>query len=66
MLAKVKRLFRSKRDANGRRIDQVINSLATQDRSSVYAWSYIEDQAYYQNTVSGKCVYLMGISKKAA
>lgn len=66
MLTLVKSIFRSPRDASGQKIEQVINRLATQNNSNVYAWSYIKEEAVYENTATGKRVYLPGSSKKAA
>lgn len=66
MLTSVKSFFRSQRDANGQKVDQVINRLAMQNNTDTYAWSYIQDEASYENTVTGQRVYLSGSSKKAA
>jgi len=66
MLTLVKGFLRSQRDASGQRVDQVISRLAMQDGSNTYSWSYITEEAAYENTATGKRVYIAGRSKKAA
>lgn len=66
MMKIVKSLFTSKKDAAGNKVDRVITMLAAQANNSAFAWSYIEEEAYYENTTNGRRVYSYEVSRKAA
>ncbi|GLS91359.1 hypothetical protein GCM10007916_24280 [Psychromonas marina] len=66
MLTIVKNLFRSDKDASGRKVDRVITTLAAQNKTSIYSWSYIREEGYYENTTNGRRVYTYDLPKNAA
>ena len=66
MIARIKHYFTRNKDNAGRNINSVINNLARQSGSCVYAWSYLKDESVYENTVTGQRVYHYELSKHAA
>lgn len=66
MLKLIKKIFVSKKDHNGRSIENVINTLARQTNSHSFAWSYLADEKLYENTMTGMRVYQHELSKTAA
>ncbi|MEH6451689.1 MAG: hypothetical protein V7782_01490 [Psychromonas sp.] len=62
----IKELFSSNKDSSGKNIDRVIKHLAAQNKTSVYAWSYIKEQSFYENTKNGRRIYAYELPKIAA
>ncbi|BDU37848.1 hypothetical protein MADA3029_30038 [Vibrio nigripulchritudo MADA3029] len=65
MLASLKALFASRKDHSGRNINTVIARLAIQTGSNVHAWSYIEQDAVYENTFNGQKIYSHELARYA-
>ncbi|WP_354623065.1 hypothetical protein [Psychromonas sp. MME2] len=66
MLYSIKRLFTRTEDYAGRDIDKVIASLAVNSGTPAHVWSYLKEQAVYENTVNGLRVYPHEVGKYAA
>lgn len=53
----VKKVFFREKDYAGRSIDDVIIRLSRQTGSKIDAWSYLDEEKVYENTVTGMRVY---------
>jgi hypothetical protein len=66
MLSAIKELFTPHKDYAGRHIDAVIDRLAAQTGTEPHAWSYLREQAVYENTLNGMRIYPHELRKYAA
>jgi hypothetical protein len=62
LLSPIKKRLSPRKDLAGRNIKTVINRLSTQTRTSSYSWSYITDEAVYENTSNGKKLHSHEVS----
>jgi len=66
MLKLIKNRLSRNKDHAGRNINKVIENLATQSGTSIYAWSYLKDELMYENTATGARIYAYEVPKRAA